>query len=127
MIITPIIEHVNLTVSDNARAAALFIRLFDWRVRWEGPARDGGHSVHVGDDRFYLALYTPPADRVAADRFAKGQPLNHVGFLVGDIEQAKADVAAAGLEPFNHERYEPGERFYFFDWDGIEFEIVSYA
>ena len=30
------------------------------------------------------------------------------------------------LEPFNHDDYEPGRRFYFFDWDGIEFEVVSY-
>ena len=56
----PIIEHVNLTVSDNRRAAALFSSLFGWHIRWEGPARDGGHSIHVGDERFYLALYTPP-------------------------------------------------------------------
>ena len=31
-----------------------------------------------------------------------------------------------GLETFNHGDYEPGRRFYFFDWDGIEFEVVSY-
>jgi len=36
-------------------------------------------------------------------------------------------VIAAGLTPFSHGDYEPGRRFYFFDWDGIEFEIVSYA
>ena len=35
-------------------------------------------------------------------------------------------LIAAGLEPFNHDDYEPGRRFYFFDWDGIEFELVNY-
>ena len=35
-------------------------------------------------------------------------------------------VAEHGLEPFGHDDYEPGRRFYFFDWDGIEFEVVSY-
>lgn len=124
---TPIIEHVNLTVSDNRRAAALFGRLFGWHIRWEGPARDGGHSIHVGDERFYLALYTPPNDCGCPKEFAKGAPLNHVGLLVDDLAAVKAGVVAAGLEPFNHQRYDPGERFYFFDWDGIEYEIVSYA
>ena len=36
-------------------------------------------------------------------------------------------MIAAGLTPFSHGDYAPGRRFYFFDWDGIEFEIVSYA
>ena len=49
-----------------------------------------------------------------------------VGLVVDDLDAAKAVVKAAGLEPFNHADYEPGRRFYFFDWDGIEFEIVSY-
>jgi catechol 2,3-dioxygenase-like lactoylglutathione lyase family enzyme len=61
------IEHVNLTVSRPERSAGLFRDLFGWRVRWRGPARDGGQVIHVGD-----------------------------------------------------------EANYFLDWDGIEFEIVSY-
>ena len=124
---SPILEHVNLTVSDNRRAAALFSTLFGWHIRWEGPSQSGGHSIHVGDKRFYLAFYTPADDCGCAKGYAKGAPLNHVGLLVDDLLTVKAGVEAAGLATFNHERYEPGERFYFFDWDGIEFEIVSYA
>ena len=58
--------------------------------------------------------------------FSKGEPLNHVGLLVDDLDAAEAVVEEAGLEPFSHGDYEPGKRFYFFDWDGIEFEIISY-
>lgn len=122
---SPIIEHINLTVTDPARTAALMERLFDWHIRWEGPARDGGRSIHVGDERFYLALYTPPGE--AEQRHPKGAPLNHVGMLVDDLDAIEARVAAAGLVPFNHGDYDPGRRFYFLDYDGIEFEIVSYA
>ena len=42
----------------------------------------------------------------------------------------KADLPLGqefGLTPFNHDDYEPGRRFYLFDRDGIEWEIVSYA
>lgn len=53
--------------------------------------------------------------------------MNHLGVVVDNLGAAEEVVLAAGLEPFNHADYEPGRRFYFFDWDGIEFEVVSYA
>ncbi len=117
------IEHANLTVSDIDRSSALFQKLLGWHERWRGPARDGGETIHVGDETTYLALYT---DRQEHGRYAKGQPLNHVGLLVDDLGAAEEVVLEAGLKPFGHDDYEPGRRFYFFDWDGIEFEMVSY-
>jgi glyoxylase I family protein len=117
------IEHVNLTVSDIERSSAFFQNLLGWAQRWRGPALNGGETVHVGDEHSYLALYT---DREPHGRFAKGAPLNHVGLLVDDLAAAERVVLDAGLETFNHADYEPGRRFYFFDWDGIEFEVVSY-
>ena len=117
------IEHANLTVSDPARAAALFRDLLGWRERWRGPAMNGGETIHVGDDAAYLALYTDHAPR---PRVTKGAPLNHIGLRVGDLDEAERIVVEAGLTPFNHGDYAPGRRFYFLDWDGIEFEVVSY-
>ena len=123
---TPRIEHVNITVRDPVRAAQLMGDLFGWKVRWEGPALNGGHTVHVGSDEQYLALYAPRGVDLADEAFAKGRPLNHVGVEVEDIAAAEARVIAAGLAPFNHGDYEPGHRLYFLDPDGIEFEVVSY-
>ena len=117
------IEHANLTVSDIARSSDFFQKLLGWRERWRGEAINGGETIHVGDERSYLALYT---DRQPHERFAKGAPLNHVGLVVDDLDAAERIVLDAGLETFNHADYEPGRRFYFFDWDGIEFEAVSY-
>lgn len=119
------LEHVNITVSHIERSAALLERLCGWYIRWRGPSQLGGETIHVGDERDYIAVYTKGAPQTA--RFAKGAPLNHVGLVVDDLDAAEAAVKAAGLEPFNHADYEPGRRFYFFDWDGIEFEMVSYA
>ena len=117
------IEHANLTVSDIERSSDLFRKLLGWRERWRGEAMNGGETIHVGNARAYLALYT---DRQPHARFAKGAPLNHVGVVVDDLDAAERIVLDAGLETFNHADYEPGRRFYFFDWDGIEFEVVSY-
>ena len=119
------IEHVNITVSDPDRSVQLFEKLLGWKERWRGPALNGGLSIHVGDDSNYLAIYT---DHKSHDRFEKGVPLNHVGIEVDDLAAAEKIVLDAGLETFSHSDYDPGPRsFYFFDWDGIEFEVVSYA
>ncbi|MFU7527966.1 VOC family protein [Qipengyuania sp. ASV99] len=131
---TGTIEHANLTVTHPERSAELLRQLLGWEVRWSGKSQMGGDTIHVGgpgNGAAYIALYTN--DDVRADtasnegrRFAKGQPLNHVGLLVDDLAAAEQVVIAAGLTPFGHDDYEPGRRFYFFDWDGIEFEMVSY-
>ena len=123
---TPRIEHVNITVRDPDRAARLMGELFGWTVRWQGPALNGGHTVHVGSEQQYLALYTPRGTALTDEDFAKGRPLNHVGVEVEDIAEVEAKVLAAGLTPFNHGDYDPGRRFYFLDPDGIEYEVVSY-
>lgn len=121
---TAYLEHVNITVSDIERSAALLEKLFGWRIRWRGPSQMGGETIHVGGDEDYIALYTKGTP---VGPFAKGVPLNHVGIVVADLDAAEAVVKEAGLKPFSHGDYDPGRRFYFFDWDGIEFELVSYA
>ena len=120
------IEHVNITVSDPERTAAYLIRLFDWHIRWRGPALNDGQTVHVGNDRFYLAVYTPTPGDTAVLNHQKGAPLNHIGIVVEHLDETERRVIAEGFATFSHGDYEPGRRFYFFDHDGIEFEIVSY-
>lgn len=117
------IEHANITVTDPQRSAKLFIELCDWHERWSGPSQLGGETIHVGNEDDYLALYT---NEKASGGYSKGQPLNHVGLLVDDLDAAEKVVMKHGLKPFGHDDYEPGKRFYFFDWDGIEFEVISY-
>jgi catechol 2,3-dioxygenase-like lactoylglutathione lyase family enzyme len=122
----PRLEHVNVTVTDPERAAGLMTALFGWQVRWKGAARNGGYTIHVGSKEQYLALYTGRDVAYTADDFAKGQPLNHIGVEVDDLDATEAKVVAAGLIPFSHDSYDPGRRFYFLDPDGIEYEVVSY-
>lgn len=123
----PFIEHVNLTVSDPARTAAMLGAIFGWEERWHGPAQSGGWTVHIGSPDCYLALYTPPEEEGEVPRYPKGEPLNHVGIEVDDLTSVEAKVAAHGLRPFAHGDYAPGKRFYFLDFDGIEYEVVSYS
>ncbi|GGC11113.1 hypothetical protein GCM10011494_32300 [Novosphingobium endophyticum] len=117
------LEHANITVSDIERSSKLLRDLCGWEERWRGPSLNDGETIHVGEAFSYIAVYT---DRKERERFTKGAPLNHVGLFVDDLDAAEQVVMDAGLVPFNHADYEPGRRFYFFDWDGIEFEVVSY-
>ena len=121
------IEHVNVTVSDPDRAAGLMEQLFGWHIRWQGPSRNGGRTIHVGSEDHYVALYTGRDVTYAPDDFAMGRPLNHVGVLVDDLDGTEARVRDAGLTPFHHGDYAPGRRFYFLDPDGIEYEVISYS
>ena len=119
------LEHVNISVTDGERTARFIGSLTGWHRRWEGPSLDNGRSIHLGTDSAYIAIHTSP--RVEGG-FSKGAPMNHIGIQVADLAEAERIVAAAGLEPFSHSEYDPGPRsFYFFDWDGIEWEVVSYA
>lgn len=123
----PRIEHVNITVSSPERAADLMKELFGWHIRWDGPARDGGRTIHVGSDDNYLALYSPP-DASSDYAFGQGTPLNHIGVQVDNLAAVEARVVAAGFHPRFQGVYEPGPtHFYFTDHDGIEYEIVSYS
>ena len=121
------LEHTNFTVTDPDATAAWMCRVFGWHVRWSGPSKDEGRSVHVGSDDAYLALYAPASQtRAGPSSYVTTGGLNHVGVVVDDIEAAEKRVQAEGFTPHNHADYEPGRRFYFHDTDGIEFEIVQY-
>lgn len=124
---TATLEHTNLTVSDPDATAAWMGDVFGWRVRWTGPAKDDGYTVHVGGATDYLALYRPKAPPHAGESsYVIIGGLNHVGVVVDDLDATEARVKAAGFTPHSHADYEPGRRFYFHDSDGIEFEVVAY-
>ena len=121
------IEHVNITVGNPDRTAAMLQKLFGWSERWRGNSQMGGRTIHVGTDSQYLAVNTDADSDGTAKAHSKGAPLNHIGIQVDDLDAVEANVLRHGLKPFGHGDYEPGRRFYFFDENGIEFEIVSYT
>ena len=121
------LEHANVTVSDPQATADWMCALFDWTVRWKGASLGGGTTIHVGTDRHYLALYNPnkPTTPAVNSYTVKGG-LNHIAVVTTDLTGMEAKIRAAGFEPHSHADYEPGQRFYFHDLDGIEYEVVQY-
>ena len=122
------LEHANYTVADPDETAAWMCEVFGWHIRWSGAAMQSGRTVHVGDDNSYVALYTPGAPKKAnEDNYSTIGGLNHIAVVTDDIKAMETKVKAAGFTPQNHADYEPGLRFYFYDGDGIEYEVVSYT
>ena len=121
------LEHANFTVSNPEATAAWMTKVFGWLVRWQGAAIAGGHTVHIGSDTQYVALYKPPEGATpGASSYDTIGGLNHIGVVVDDLDAAEVLVKAQGFTPKNHADYEPGRRFYFHDHDGIEYELVQY-
>jgi len=121
------LEHVNFTVKNPDELAALFCRLFNWKIRWSGEALNNGRTVHVGSDDSYLALYTHENATEARSRNPEViNNLNHLGIVVSDIDEVESKVKEEGYKPFNHGDYEPGRRFYFMI-DELEVEVVDYS
>ena len=125
------LEHINVTVADPKKMAAMLHTLFDWKIRWEGAGMAGaGYTVHVGSDQTYLALYTgsvedpTPPEGSSYNRLAG---LNHIGVVVDDLDLVETRVKSLGYTPTSHADYEPGRRFYFKDENEIEIEVICYA
>ncbi|TYC63614.1 VOC family protein [Rhodobacterales bacterium] len=126
---TAFLEHVNVTVSDPEATARRLKDWFGWEVRWKGPSLGGGTTYHIGNQTSYVAAYCPatPLNTLDAVSHHTRGGLNHVAVVVDDLDAAEDRIKAGGYVTKNHADYEPGQRFYFHDDDGIEFEIVSYT
>ncbi|ASM73249.1 MULTISPECIES: VOC family protein [Roseobacteraceae] len=121
------LEHTNFTVSDPAATADWMCDLFGWHIRWQGAAIAGGHTIHVGTDTHYLALYSPQApEKPRQSNYTTIGGLNHLAVTTDDLDALETRIKAHGFTTGNHADYEPGRRFYFHDADGIEYEVVQY-
>ena len=120
------LEHANITVDNPDELATLFCKLFDWKIRWSGAAKDDGYTVHVGSDRRYLALYTHPSVNDTDHNAFRQGTLNHIGLVVNDLENMEGRVLNNGYQPNNHRDYGPCRSFYFMADDRLEIEIIQY-
>lgn len=119
------IEHVNLTVSDLDRSIAFYRDLLDLQVRWKGLIDQDRLGAHVGDDRCYLALFQAAQDGTVVRDYAR-PGLNHFGFVVDDLDDARRRLNRLGATVHLEGDYDPGRRIYFLDPDGHEVELVQY-
>ena len=116
-----LLEHANITVESIDAAVRFLTTAFpEFRVRGSGVA-DGNRWAHVGTDETYLAL-----NESSEDRSSRG-PLNHLGFVVDDVDGLAERLSGAGYrEGFVAPPHPYRKRRYFHDADDIEWEFVEY-
>ena len=124
------IEHVNISVANADTLATKLCEIFDWQVRWSGPAMDEGYTVHVGsigENSSYFSLYAPKELVKNSNRGHQIEAcLNHVGIVVDDLGELEKRLISLGYKPINHRDYGPCISFYFFVEEHLEIEVIQY-
>ena len=122
------LEHANITISDPEKTAACMQAVFGWRICWQGLALESGFTLHIRKEARYLALYCPAdLQKTPSDPLGFLGGLNHIGVCVRDLVACEARVKKVGFTPREHAEYLLGSWFCFRDFDGIEYEVVSYS
>jgi methylmalonyl-CoA/ethylmalonyl-CoA epimerase len=95
------IHHLGVAVADLDRAIGTYERLFAATVEHRACVPDQGveaASLLLGSGR--IELLEPTGDDTPVGRFlaSRGPGMHHVAFEVENVENALADLAAAGAE-----------------------------
>ena len=120
------LEHANITVQ-NLEAAIHFFQTAFPHFKIRGRGKEAHEWVHLGDDNTYVALnqaldLTPNTEK---NYYRAG--INHLGFVVEDVEAIAENLTAAGYQhgfPKQVEKFRIRE--YFIDQEGNEYEFVQY-
>lgn len=113
------LEHVHLSARDVDRTTAFYRRAFGFEVRHDGTG-PMGRTVHVGSDRFYLALSE------GGDPAAGTGNFSHFGFVTPDLGAFRARMEREGIPLVESASRPEGEAVYLLDPDGVEIEVVEY-
>ena len=124
------LEHVNLTFIDVDEAIRfLQTAMPDLKVRADVSSEESNcrRWVHLGTDTNYIAIEDRGATEKGSHEPYVNPGLNHLGFVVSDIDAVSKRLTDAGYEeglssPDNPNR----RRIYFYDVEGNEYEFVEY-
>ncbi len=120
------LEHANITVNNLESAIDFFQTAFpNFEIRGSGK-HNGRKWIHLGNDDTYIAINEALVQKISVKDYT--QPgINHLGFVVEDVDTIAERLLAAGYErdyPKQEEKYRI--RDYFLDSDGNEYEFVQY-
>jgi catechol 2,3-dioxygenase-like lactoylglutathione lyase family enzyme len=124
------LEHANISVVSNDRAFEfLKIAFPQFRRRGGGETDHGDWTekwAHVGTDDLYVSLYETTHTEQAGRDAGKQTGINHVGFMVEDLEEVLGKYQAAGFGGSIIDERPSRLRLYIADLDGITWEFIQY-
>ncbi len=120
------LEHANITVNDLQEAINFFQTAFPhFKIR--GGGNETREWVHLGDDNTYIAINQAQYSELKRDKNYGKIGINHIGFVVEDVEEIAKNLLNAGYKrDFPKEVEQFRIRDYFADADGNQFEFVQY-
>ena len=120
------LEHANITVNNLENSIHFFKTAFpDFHVRGGGET-NGRKWIHLGNNITYIAI-NEALNPNQTERDYASPGINHLGFVVENVEVIADRLLTAGFErdyPKQVEKYRI--RDYFLDADGNEYEFVQY-
>ena len=135
------LEHANITVNDIDETLRFLSVVFpESSVRGSGALNSAedtqedtqeakGRWVHFGTDEHYIALQQNARPEGRRDTTYRNDGINHIGFVVTGLDEivSRANDAGYELSPVSAMKGHPHRRrAYFFDGNGIEWELVEY-
>lgn len=120
------LEHANITVNNLQRGIEFFKAAFpDFKIRGEGVF-NSRKWVHLGDQETYLAI-NQSTEEVSLDNEYNSSGINHIGFVVGSVNELANRLLKAGFKRDYPKQVEQFRiRDYFADDDGNQYEFVQY-
>lgn len=121
------LEHANITVKDIEEGVRFLTAAFpDFEPRG-GQEGEVKRWLHVGTSETYIALEEMTETTVSDRKFYQDVGINHVGFVVDDLDGLIARLEDAGYETGElAEEIDYRKRTYVFDDNGVEWEFVQY-
>lgn len=125
------LEHANITVKSVEEGVRFLTTAFpEFKVRGDGRSENSEykkHWLHVGTDQTYIALEEVTPKTESGRRPYRDVGLNHVGFVVDDLEEVIVRLQDEGYSTGDlAEEIDARQRTYIFDDNGVEWEFVQY-
>ena len=120
------LEHANITVNDLQEAIKFFQTAFPhFKIR--GGGNEMREWIHLGDDDTYIAINQAMQSDLKADKNYDRIGINHLGFVVQDVEKIANNLLINGYKRDYPKQVEQFRiRDYFADADGNQYEFVQY-
>lgn len=129
----PFLEHYNFTVSDLDKSIKFFTTVLpEFKLRKKGVLEDKYDDTvvrtpwaHVGTEESYVALQATPDNMPFHEN--KYSYFNHMGFVVGSVDQILERVMSLGYTQFRVDDTHPHrKRAYVWVFDNNVLEFVEY-
>ena len=120
------IDHAAIVVSDMDRAFNFYSGVLGLDVILDGRESGGQKKSFLGNKKQVLIALTEDENRAAGGAaFTEG--VNHIAFLVSDLEKSSLLLKEKGVSFIEEKKDKNGKitAYHFLDPDGLELEICS--